>query len=50
MIEWILSKITKKNNNAIQNRTTIHSLPPKSNKNKTEQEEGYVKDCDLGWC
>ncbi|MGP4070098.1 hypothetical protein [Halobacillus sp. B29] len=48
MIEWILSKVTKKNYNPIQNRTTIHSLPPKNN--KTEQEEGYVKDCDLGWC
>jgi|GEM_PF-6566896 len=49
MFKWILSKITKKNN-PIPNRTTIHSLPPKSDKNKTEQEEGYVKDCDLGWC
>ena len=50
MFKWILSKFAKKNNNTIQSRTTIHSLPPKSDKNRSEQEEGYVRDCDLGWC
>ena len=49
MIKWIKSKFTKKENTSPKSRTTIHSLPPK-NANKSTQEEGYVKDCDLGWC
>ncbi|MBA2175588.1 hypothetical protein H0266_11865 [Halobacillus locisalis] len=49
MIKWILSKFAKKET-APRSRTTIHSLPPKNANNKSTQEEGYVKDCDLGWC